>query len=218
MIGAWSSGFLARSRRGEAHRGQKDATTQDFIMINAPIFFVRQSEGLRASGCRSGARQTRGVLCWSPLEMEAVKIVRGQRLFNPIQVRYWSMTAILYWVMPPSSSRPLPVSRMRQCPAGSSRVADIICSARRWPSSSRRKMSITSSASRCKQIPRRCRSKTQWSCGMSSRHRFSALPSFVYPSRTFPLPAEARLPKGCHTLPGMLCQSIALSGRATAPG
>ena len=71
---------------------EKDAKTQDFIMINAPIFFVRSlkdyvllHEALGKGGLAEFF-QTR------PAETEAITIIRGQKIFNPIQVRYWSMT------------------------------------------------------------------------------------------------------------------------------
>ena len=74
---------------------EKDATTQDFIMINAPIFFVRNLKDYVLLHADLARGKLAEFFVNRPLEMEAVKIVRGQRLFNPIQVRYWSMTPYL---------------------------------------------------------------------------------------------------------------------------
>lgn len=74
---------------------EKDATTQDFIMINAPIFFVRNLKDYVLLHEDLARGRLQDFFINRPLEMEAVKVVRGQRLFNPIQVRYWSMTPYL---------------------------------------------------------------------------------------------------------------------------
>ena len=74
---------------------EADAQTQDFIMINAPIFFTKNLADyvtlheFLAEGRLIDFFKTR------PEEMQAVTVVRGQKLFNPIQVRYWSMTPYL---------------------------------------------------------------------------------------------------------------------------
>jgi hypothetical protein len=74
---------------------EADAQTQDFIMINAPIFFVSNleeyvdlheamDEGLLLEFVKA-----------RPRILEAITVVRGQTINNPLQVRYWSMTPYL---------------------------------------------------------------------------------------------------------------------------
>lgn len=74
---------------------EKDATTQDFIMINAPVFFVRNLKDYVILHEYLAQGRLADFFVDRPLESEAVRIVRGQRLFNPVQVRYWSMTPYL---------------------------------------------------------------------------------------------------------------------------
>lgn len=74
---------------------ERDAQTQDFIMINAPIFFVRDLKDYvtlheyLADGRLLEFFQSR------PDEMQAVMDIRGRQLNNPLQVQYWSMTPYL---------------------------------------------------------------------------------------------------------------------------
>jgi hypothetical protein len=74
---------------------EKDAQTQDFIMINAPVFFVRNLKDYAALHVELAKGQLEAFFKNRPAEVEAIKIIRGQKLFNPVQVRYWSMTPYL---------------------------------------------------------------------------------------------------------------------------
>jgi len=74
---------------------EKDATTQDFIMINAPIFFVRNLADYALLHKYMEKGELKQFFKTRPAETEAIKTIRGQELFNPLQVRYWSMTPYL---------------------------------------------------------------------------------------------------------------------------
>jgi hypothetical protein len=74
---------------------EKDAQTQDFIMINAPVFFVRNLKDYSLLHEELAKGQLAAFFQNRPAETEAIKIIRGQQLFNPVQVRYWSMTPYL---------------------------------------------------------------------------------------------------------------------------
>lgn len=74
---------------------ESDATTQDFIMINAPIFFVRNLKDYVVLHEFLEQGKLADFFATRPAEMDAIRIIRGQQLFNPIQVRYWSMTPYL---------------------------------------------------------------------------------------------------------------------------
>lgn len=71
---------------------EADAKTQDFIMINAPIFFTSNLADYVTLHKYLGEGRLLEFFQARPEEMAAVMVVRGQRLFNPLQVRYWSMT------------------------------------------------------------------------------------------------------------------------------
>lgn len=75
--------------------GEKDAKTQDFIMINAPVFFVRNLKDYALLHEKMAKGQLEEFFRTRPAETEAIKIIRGQQMFNPVQVRYWSMTPYL---------------------------------------------------------------------------------------------------------------------------
>ena len=74
---------------------EKDAKTQDFIMINAPIFFVRNLKDYLLLHEDMAKGQLKEFFRTRPAETNAIKIIRGQQFFNPLQVRYWSMTPYL---------------------------------------------------------------------------------------------------------------------------
>ena len=74
---------------------EKDAKTQDFIMINAPIFFVRNLKDYALLHEDMAKGQLKEFFRTRPAETNAIKIIRGQQFFNPLQVRYWSMTPYL---------------------------------------------------------------------------------------------------------------------------
>lgn len=74
---------------------ESDAKTQDFIMINAPVFFVTTLK--EYVGVHEALDENRLLEFFQarPRLMEAIATVRGQTLNNPVQVRYWSMTPYL---------------------------------------------------------------------------------------------------------------------------
>jgi hypothetical protein len=74
---------------------EKDAKTQDFIMINAPIFFVRNLKDYELLHQYLAKDDLPGFFKDRPAETNAIRIIRGQPFFNPMQVRYWSMTPYL---------------------------------------------------------------------------------------------------------------------------
>lgn len=74
---------------------EKNAKTQDFIMINAPVFFVSNlKEYVDIHEALDAGRLLEFFLA-RPRLLEAIATVRGQTLNNPMQVRYWSMTPYL---------------------------------------------------------------------------------------------------------------------------
>ncbi|KAB2723340.1 catalase family protein [Brucella intermedia] len=74
---------------------EKDARTQDFIMINAPLFFVRNLQDYVLLHEALDKGQLEAFFKSKPAETNAILTIRGQKLFNPAQVRYWSMTPYL---------------------------------------------------------------------------------------------------------------------------
>jgi hypothetical protein len=74
---------------------ERDATTQDFIMINAPIFFVRNLKDYAELHEEMAKGRLEAFFESRPAETEAIKTIRGQKLVNPLQARYWSMTPYL---------------------------------------------------------------------------------------------------------------------------
>jgi len=74
---------------------EKSASTQDFIMINHPIFFIRNAADYVSfqEGVSSGATWK---FFLNPFhlfhEARIAKAIRGKKLTNPLNSRYWSMT------------------------------------------------------------------------------------------------------------------------------
>ncbi|HEY9664884.1 MAG TPA: catalase family protein, partial [Allocoleopsis sp.] len=74
---------------------EQNATTQDFVMINFPTFFVRNLQDYELlhqdllNGRLEKFFETR------PAELKAIMGMRSQPFFNPVQVRYWSQTPYL---------------------------------------------------------------------------------------------------------------------------
>lgn len=75
--------------------GERDAVTQDFIMINAPAFFVRTLKDYVELHEFLGRGQLEAFFANRPEETAAIVDIRGRQPFNPVQVRYWSMTPYL---------------------------------------------------------------------------------------------------------------------------
>ena len=71
---------------------EKDAQTQDFVMINFPTFFVRNLEDYEDFHLASAAGTTSKFFQTHPLEAEAAFRIGHQPFHNPFQVRYWSET------------------------------------------------------------------------------------------------------------------------------
>jgi hypothetical protein len=74
---------------------EKDAQTQDFIMINAPLFFVSNLADYTLLHEEMAKGQLEAFFRTRPAETNAIQIIRGQQMFSPMQVRYWSMTPYL---------------------------------------------------------------------------------------------------------------------------
>ena len=73
-------------------QAEKNALTQDFVMINAPTFFVRNLADYELlhqfidKGDQLGFFKTR------PQEAMAIRAITDSPFNNPVQVRYWSQT------------------------------------------------------------------------------------------------------------------------------
>jgi hypothetical protein len=74
---------------------EKGAKTQDFVMINFPGFFVRNLKDYALLHEMINRGQMEEFFRARPAEASAVLSLREQPLFNPLQVRYWSMTPFL---------------------------------------------------------------------------------------------------------------------------
>lgn len=74
---------------------EQNAKTQDFVMINAPVFFVSNLKEYVGVHEALDAGRLLEFFQARPRLLEAIAIVRGQTLNNPVQVRYWSMTPYL---------------------------------------------------------------------------------------------------------------------------
>lgn len=74
---------------------EQNATTQDFVMINFPTFFVRnlQDYDLLHQDLQKG--QLENFFKSRPTELKTVMDMRSQPFFNPVQSRYWSQTPYL---------------------------------------------------------------------------------------------------------------------------
>jgi hypothetical protein len=80
---------------------EKDARTQDFVMINHPTFFVRNAtdyvdfqKGINEGGAAMLKFFFPGVnpLHWRTHELSIVNALRGKKVLSPLDTRYWSMT------------------------------------------------------------------------------------------------------------------------------
>ncbi len=74
---------------------EKDAKTQDFIMINSPGFFVRNLKDYALLHEEINRGRLEEFFKARPEEAHAILSIRDRPLFNPLQVRYWSMTPYL---------------------------------------------------------------------------------------------------------------------------
>lgn len=83
---------------------EADAETQDFLMINHPVFFVRnatQYVGFQEAISKGSIRSLLWFLtpdrfgsAWQPLhELRIANAIRGKKVSNPLETRYFSMTA-----------------------------------------------------------------------------------------------------------------------------
>lgn len=74
---------------------EKDATTQDFVMINFPTFFVRNLKDYELLHQEMLKGQLEKFFETRPTELKAIMSMRSQPIFNPVQVRYFSQTPYL---------------------------------------------------------------------------------------------------------------------------
>ena len=73
---------------------ERDATTQDFVMINYPTFLSRTVADYEAfhSARVGGLAQTEVFLKMNPPVLKAIEGLNGSPFWNPLQSRYWSQT------------------------------------------------------------------------------------------------------------------------------
>jgi hypothetical protein len=74
---------------------EKNATTQDFVMINFPTFFVRNLKDYELLHQQILKGQLEAFFKTRPAERKAITSMRSQPLFNPVQIRYFSQTPYL---------------------------------------------------------------------------------------------------------------------------
>ena len=74
---------------------EKDAKTQDFVMINFPTFFVRNLKDYELLHQEMLTGNIEKFFKNRPAELKAILSMRSQPFFNPVQVRYWSQTPYL---------------------------------------------------------------------------------------------------------------------------
>ncbi len=74
---------------------EKQAQTQDFIMINSPNFFVKNLADYVELHEALGRGRLEEFFKTRPEETAAIVEIRSQKLNNPVQARYWSMTPYL---------------------------------------------------------------------------------------------------------------------------
>ena len=71
---------------------ERDAQTQDFVMINFPTFFVRNLKDYEDFHLASADGTISKFLLTHPQEAEVAYRIGHQTFHNPFQVRYWSQT------------------------------------------------------------------------------------------------------------------------------
>ena len=73
---------------------ERDATTQDFVMINYPTFLSRTVADYEAfhSARVGGLAETEVFLKMNPPVLHAIQGLNGSPFWNPLQSRYWSQT------------------------------------------------------------------------------------------------------------------------------
>lgn len=77
---------------------ERDETTQDFVLVNSPVFFVRSAaDNAQFVKAFTHGRATSFFLAWNPLrwrlhELKNLLRATRQRVFNPLQIQYWSQT------------------------------------------------------------------------------------------------------------------------------
>jgi hypothetical protein len=78
----------------KALEDERDATTQDFVMINYPTFLSRTVADYEAfhSARVGGLAQTEVFLKMNPPVLKAIEGLNGSPFWNPLQSRYWSQT------------------------------------------------------------------------------------------------------------------------------
>lgn len=77
---------------------EPDATTQDFILANAKVFFCRNAqEYVELTSRASEGKFRKYFIGWNPMrwrlhELANVLVATQQRIDNPLQTQYWSQT------------------------------------------------------------------------------------------------------------------------------
>jgi hypothetical protein len=86
--------------------GERDATTQDFLMINHPVFFVRNvADYVQFSKASESGSPSSFFIGWNPFkwhlkEALIVNSIRSKTVTNPLETRYTSMTPIFMGDIP----------------------------------------------------------------------------------------------------------------------
>ncbi len=81
--------------------GERDATTQDFLMINHPEFFVRNAADYVEFSSKSSDGNpftffiNLNPLNWRLHELNIARTIQGKKVGNPLKSQYWSMTPYL---------------------------------------------------------------------------------------------------------------------------
>lgn len=71
---------------------ERNALTQDFVMINFPVFFSRNLKDYEELHRAMAAGTTAAFFNTRPIEKQAFYQLNHQLFYNPLQVRYWSET------------------------------------------------------------------------------------------------------------------------------
>lgn len=84
--------------------GEQDMQTQDFILINYPVLFLKDAQDTLAFSRAIQAVKNTSVMALKPItfilkyalthpkQFKILKAIRGQRTLNPLQIQYWSTT------------------------------------------------------------------------------------------------------------------------------
>jgi hypothetical protein len=81
--------------------GERDASTQDFLMINHPVFFVRNAADYVEFSSKSADGNpftffiNLNPFNWHLRELNVAREIQSKKVGNPLKIQYWSMTPYL---------------------------------------------------------------------------------------------------------------------------